>query len=110
VDRNNMGFFYHTFGIAWAGTWSKNPGDPPKPYPYGMPNTYMFQVQPRPLNYSQCGAAGNCCNNWTTQTGHPTMNVAMGDGSVKAVSRSVSATSWSNAMMHNDQGAVGPDF
>jgi prepilin-type N-terminal cleavage/methylation domain-containing protein len=101
---------YHTFGLAWAGAWIKNPGDPVTNYPNGMPNTYMFQLRPLPKTFAQCPAGANCCDNWVVQTPHPVLNVAMADGSIKTVTAGVSSTTWSAAMQPNDGTALGPDW
>ena len=61
-------------------------------YTNGMPNTYMFQVQPLALTKAQCPAGSICCDNWVLQTPHTLMNVAMCDGSVRPVSPGLSKT------------------
>jgi hypothetical protein len=60
-----------------------------------------FQLQPRQ----------NVCDPYTTQGLHTAgQNVLMGDGSVKIVGGSVSATTWHAAITPNDKDVVGPDW
>ncbi len=72
--------------------------------PYGFPNpaitpdlNLMFQIRPHP---TKIGAAG--CNVLTAQTGHSAMNVALLDGSVRAVDANISASTWLSAMLPRD--------
>lgn len=63
--------FHHSFGMNW----------------YGEPNTYMFQSRPRKED----------CNSWRVQSMHgPDLMVALGDGSVRSISSSVSRSEVSN--------------
>jgi hypothetical protein len=104
-------YYYHTFGITWPlGFVSLTPSDPPQAYPNGYPNTFKFQVQPQPKTFALCPQGHECCNNWTTQTPHVVMNVAMADGAVRAVNGRVSASTWSRAMMPNDREELGYDW
>jgi prepilin-type N-terminal cleavage/methylation domain-containing protein len=61
-------WWYHDFGINW----------------YGQSDTYMFQIRPK------MGICPTCCDNWRGQTGHSVYEVAMVDGSVKAISPRIS--------------------
>ncbi len=61
-------------------------------FSYGMPNTFLFQV--RPLT--------TACSRWQAQTPHITMNVAVMDGSVRAVQGSVSQDTWSRLLLPRD--------
>ncbi len=71
-------------GPVWAGTDYKN----------GFPNHLMFQVQPKPLAFEDCPIGEDCCNNWTTQTGHEAMPIALADGSCRMVTRGISMDTW----------------
>jgi type II secretory pathway pseudopilin PulG len=115
VDYSQM------FGITWRGGYGGggNPQeavDPSNPSAHGwgngLPNTYMFQFQPLLNDHPSCPnpAGDTCCNNWAAQTPHLVMNVAMGDGSIKAVGNSISSTTWSRAMKPNDLLPNGPDW
>src|SRR5207253_8357860 len=66
--------YYSAFGLDW----------------YGIGNTQMFQIRPLPLDFPQCPPGKECCDNWRAQTGHTAMQVALADGSVRAVSSSIS--------------------
>jgi prepilin-type N-terminal cleavage/methylation domain-containing protein len=105
-------YTFHNFGITWPGAFGNAPdtSQPQQSWPDGMPNTFMFQVQPQALPNSQCPANRQCCNNWTVQTPHIVLNAAMADGSVKAVAGTVSSTTWSRAMTPNDGQALGGDW
>jgi prepilin-type N-terminal cleavage/methylation domain-containing protein/prepilin-type processing-associated H-X9-DG protein len=47
----------------------------------------------------------------TSQSGHPgTMNVLLGDGSVRGLSPSISTVTWTNALMPNDGNTLGRDW
>ena len=66
---------------------------------YGLPNTLMFQTQP-PL---VCNAqVTNCCDEWRSQTAHTANPVAMVDGSVRSVFRTVDQTTWSRLLLPRD--------
>jgi hypothetical protein len=103
----------HHFGITWTGgegTGPFNTSPPGTGWGNGMPNFFMFQFQPRILTVAQCPPGADCCNNWTVQTPHVVMNVAMGDASIKPVSSNIMATTWARAMNPNDRQANGPDW
>jgi len=60
-----------------------------------------FQVAPNP----------SACNWYVTQGGHTgTMNVGLGDGSVRQVSAQISATTWYLACTPNDGNPLGADW
>ncbi len=104
---------YHSFGLTWAlpnATVDMGYGDEQVNYPNGMPNTLPFQVRPRPLSVEDCPVGTECCNNWKAQTGHTTMNVVMGDGSVRSVSDSLSPQTWNRLLMPRDGQAVSGDW
>jgi prepilin-type N-terminal cleavage/methylation domain-containing protein/prepilin-type processing-associated H-X9-DG protein len=95
----------HNFGLTSslnAGQLDPSTNNPPINYGNGMPNTFMFQIQPSPQPYSSCPTGGNCCNNWVAQSGHTAMNVAMADGSVRTLSGSVAQSSWNYLLQPQD--------
>ncbi len=71
-------------------------------YPYGLPNTFMFQVRPLPDPEVNCPAGAQCCERWKVQTPHRTMNVALCDGSVRSLSASIDQTTWSLLLLPRD--------
>jgi hypothetical protein len=77
---------------------------------YGYPNTWRFQVRPRALGFNRCPQGEDCCNRWVAQTPHAAMNVALLDGSVRAVVGSVSTPTWSSALLPSDGLILGPDW
>jgi prepilin-type N-terminal cleavage/methylation domain-containing protein len=91
-------WWYHDFGINW----------------YGQGDTYMFQIRPR------MGICPTCCDNWRGQTGHSVYQVAMADGSVKAISPSISnnenwttyaeTMTWDRLMLPRDGMPLGSDY
>jgi hypothetical protein len=68
----------------------------------GYPNTWMFQVRPRPRPYDQCPTGSDCCNRWVAQSPHATMNVALMDGSVRTVAGGLSREAWRRALRPRD--------
>jgi len=59
----------------------------------------------------QTGPSAANCNWYVTQGGHSgTMNVGLGDGSVKGVSNSISTTTWFNACTPSDGNPLGADW
>jgi prepilin-type N-terminal cleavage/methylation domain-containing protein len=78
-------------------------------YPYGLPNTFLFQVRPS-LQSSPCPAGQVCCERWLAQTPHQAMNVALMDGSVCSVSGSVSQDTWTRLLLPRDGKPVGTDW
>jgi prepilin-type N-terminal cleavage/methylation domain-containing protein len=81
-------WYYHTFGLDW----------------YQQGNTLMFQERPG------TGTCPTCCDNWRAQTGHASMNVAMGDGSVRSVSSGISQATWTQALLPRDGQPLGSDW
>jgi prepilin-type N-terminal cleavage/methylation domain-containing protein len=97
-------------GQGWSGmTWADgNPNDGPFPngnghsgygaigyYEFGNPNTTsMFQIKPTPWN--------SACDYSRASTAHETIMAGLGDGSVRACSASISATTWLLALIPND--------
>jgi len=59
----------------------------------------------------QTGPSPNNCNWYVTQGGHTgSMNVGLGDGSVKGVSSSMSTTTWNFACTPSDGNVLGTDW
>jgi prepilin-type N-terminal cleavage/methylation domain-containing protein len=98
-------------GPGWGGYWPDPAWAIPLFSPGGQYNlngeafyTYnglTFQVRP---------TQGNCVHQ-VLQTGHTgTMQVGMGDGSVRGVSPSISVPTWWNACMPNDGNPLGSDW
>ena len=97
----------HNFGLTFSLASHKidpGPGAVPVNHANGFPNpsqdpslNFLFQVRPHP---TATGAQG--CNSLTVQTPHQTLNVAMGDGSVRTLSSQCTAPSWLAAMLPRD--------
>jgi prepilin-type N-terminal cleavage/methylation domain-containing protein/prepilin-type processing-associated H-X9-DG protein len=78
-------WFYHNFGLDW----------------YGQPNQLMFQDRPQE----------QLCDNWRAQSGHTGgMNVALADGSVRAVTPAISQTTWTRALLPRDNLPLDSDW
>jgi prepilin-type N-terminal cleavage/methylation domain-containing protein len=59
----------------------------------------------------QASPSVSACNWYVLQSGHTgTMNVGLGDGSVKGVSANISAGTWAQACTPNDGGVLGSDW
>lgn len=105
---------YHNFGLTWAlpnGTQlDLGSGPQAVSFPNGMPNQSMFQVRPLSKSASQCQTGQECCNNWKAQTAHSSMNVALADGSVRAVSGGISQQTWDRALLPRDGEVLGSDW
>jgi type II secretory pathway pseudopilin PulG len=81
---------------------------------YGQGNTYMFQIRP------QLDTCPTCCDNWRGQTGHAAYQVAMADGSVRAISPGIShnenwttyaeTMTWDRLMLPRDGQPIGNDY
>ena len=99
-----------TLGLTWAlgqgalgsGTGGGTSGRPKTGYSLGMPNSFMYQIQPRPLTFVQCPAGAICCNPWVAQTQHGALPVAMGDGSVRTLRDNINPDTWNRLMMPRD--------
>jgi hypothetical protein len=87
-------WYYHNFGLDW----------------YQKPNTFIFQLRPSVKSKPQCPTGLECCDNWRAQTPHSAMNVALADGSVRPVDRSISQTTWDNALLPTDGYVLGSDW
>jgi hypothetical protein len=88
----------YTFGIDWNGNaWSWNP-------PPNGTLPVMFQSQP-------ClGSGPTCCNNYTVQSGHKSLNVALVDGSVRPLQQGMSLQTFFNAMQPNSNLRLADDW
>jgi hypothetical protein len=62
----------------------------------------MFQIRPLPRAVGSCPAGADCCNSLTAQTGHTTMNVALGDGSVRTFKAGMDPAMWRRALLPRD--------
>jgi len=79
-------------------------------YPYGMPNTFLFQTQPLTTALSNCPAGATCCDYWLAQTPHSEgMTVGMADGSVRLVTSTVSQNTW-NCLLQPADGQPSPEW
>jgi prepilin-type N-terminal cleavage/methylation domain-containing protein len=98
---------YHNFGITpglGSATVTGAGGLLPEGfynYPNGLPNTFLFQVQPSVAPHP-CPPGQVCCERWLAQTPHQVMNVALVDGSVHSVAGSVSQGTWTLLMLPRD--------
>jgi prepilin-type N-terminal cleavage/methylation domain-containing protein len=105
---------YHNFGLT-PGIGGITLVGPPSGYPAGvinagngMPNTMMFQTQPKGLN---CPAGDpDCCDNWRAQTPHDGMTIGMGDGSTRSIYSTVSQTTWNALLLPRDGHTPGGDW
>jgi hypothetical protein len=104
---------YHSFGLTWGlsnATVDIGNGDVQVNFPNGMPNTIPFQVRPLAKSVEDCPMGGNCCNNWTTQTGHDAMNVVLTDGSVRALGAGVTPQTWAQLLRPRDGQVISQDW
>lgn len=67
----------------------------------GYPACGLFQVRPNYLTG---------CDAKFAQTPHHAMNVALGDGSVRAVSGTIKPATWANVCDPRDGAILGPDW
>ena len=75
------------------------------PNPSLNPNLiFNFQIRPSPTS---TGADG--CDNLTVQSGHQTLQIAMGDGSVRSVSPSLDINTWAFLLLPMDGNPVSLD-
>jgi prepilin-type processing-associated H-X9-DG protein len=89
---------------AWAWNTLANSGDPWSSPTFGGENAGIGAFNSGGHKFShnsvafQAGPSVQACNWYVTQGGHSgTMNVGLGDGSVRGVSQSVNVTTWVNA-------------
>jgi len=69
---------------------------------------YQPMIQPPIYNYSPSGLQP--AHPFYPTTGHPVLMVGLMDGSVRAVSQSITATTWNNALMPADGNPLGADW
>ena len=108
----------HNFGITYSlaqATIDANGNTVSVANANGAPNpttdlNLMFQVRPLPKSRAQCPAGRECCNNLTVQSGHRTLNVALADGSVRTVSKSISLDTWRRALQPADGESMDSDW
>lgn len=108
--RVSPGPFGHFFGITWPLSSGAFGATPTKTYSYGMPNTLMFQVRPMPMTRASCPTGEDCCSPLSAQTPHLAMPVVMIDGSVHAISGTVSQTTWNYLLQPRDARVIGDDY
>jgi len=77
--------------------------------PNGVPNTMMFQVKPFAGSSDANPDNQDCCHRWRAQTPHQAMNVFMGDGSARKLTKNTSINTWALLLLPAD-GKVIPDF
>lgn len=71
--------------------------------PYGLPNTFMFQYQPRTTALASCPANTVCCDSVLAQTPHAAgMTVAMADGSVQTIAPGIAPSTWNYLLLPQD--------
>jgi type II secretory pathway pseudopilin PulG len=104
---------YHSLGLTWSlnnAIVDDGSGEKRVDFPRGMPNTYLFQIRPRPRDTADCGDGSDCCNNWRAQTGHDYLNAAMADGSIREFSRGTTQRVWDHALLPRDGPLPGWDW
>jgi prepilin-type N-terminal cleavage/methylation domain-containing protein len=82
--------------------------------PRGFPNPsanpeliFLYQIKPYPAPPSTCPRGAECCNSLTVQSGHPTLNVALADGSVRSLGPGLSLNTWRQALLPRDGEVLG---
>lgn len=118
---NGLGYQgVHNFGLTWylsnySVTVNGVNSGPLRPN--GTPNPDLstgfvipFQIRPLPKAHAACPAGKECCDNLTVQSGHMVLNVAMADGSVRSLSRSISTDTWVKLMLPNDGPPTNSDW
>jgi hypothetical protein len=71
---------------------------------------FMFQIRPSIKAFSTCPAGTECCDDWTIQSGHAVLHVALADGSVRAVNRGITDETWRRALLPRDGETLGGDW
>jgi prepilin-type N-terminal cleavage/methylation domain-containing protein len=136
VGGGNSGNYFQP---QWAGYWGGNFGtdDSGTFGGFGWVNLYNYKHYAAPYNYGATSATGAGsdpfywggpnfsqgsvgfqvaptlpnCNGYVTQGAHPgTMQVGLGDGSVRGVNGSMSTTTWVNACNPFDGNPLGSDW
>jgi len=105
---------------AWAWDTLVNGGDPWSSPTYGAWNDQIWNMNADGAGFDdvntqsigfQVGPSPQACNWYVTQGGHTgTMQVGLGDGSVRGVSTNVSLATWLNACQPADGNALGSDW
>jgi len=102
---------------AWAWNTIQNGGDPWSSPTFGAQNDGIYQMNYGGAQFSsgsigfQAGPRAQQCNWYVTQGGHTSsMQVALGDGSVRGVASGVSVTTWVRACTPNDGQPLGTDW
>jgi prepilin-type N-terminal cleavage/methylation domain-containing protein len=102
---------------AWAWNTMRNGGDCWSSPTFGSAQAgiYNMNCNGAETNYSgvgfQAGPSIQACNWYVTQGAHSgSMQVGLGDGSVRGVSGSMSVTTWANACNPNDGTPLGSDW
>jgi prepilin-type N-terminal cleavage/methylation domain-containing protein len=102
---------------AWAWNTMLNGGDCWTSPTFGAQNDGIGQMNCGGATFSsgnvafQAGPSAQACNWYVTQGGHDgTMQVGLGDGSVRGVSASMSVTTWVQACTPNDANVLGSDW
>jgi len=102
---------------AWAWNTMRNGGDCWSSPTFGAQQDGIGQMNCAGAEYNYSGVAfqggpsAQACNWYVTQGGHSgSMNVGLGDGSVRNVSASMSVTTWTNACTPNDGQPLGSDW
>jgi prepilin-type N-terminal cleavage/methylation domain-containing protein len=111
---HNFGLTYalqdHQIQVAGQDPVSlRNPNGFPNPS-LNPPVNVLFQIKPLPLKPGSCPSGRECCSSLTVQTGHSALNIVLGDGSVRTVSRDISPETWYRAMQPRDGGVLGSDW
>jgi type II secretory pathway pseudopilin PulG len=98
-ELHNFGLTTNLFSFTFTSA-GYLPVGVPYWHPFGLPNTFLFQVQPAP---GQCDALKG-------QTPHRMYHVALADGSVRSLAPSISQTTWTRAMLPRDGQPLGNDW
>jgi type II secretory pathway pseudopilin PulG len=98
-EKHNFGLTTSLYNYTFT-----SPGYLPVGVPYyhvfGLPNTFMFQVQPQP---GQCDAL-------KAQTPHRVFHCALADGSVRSLAPGISQLTWNYALLPRDGQPLGSDW
>jgi prepilin-type N-terminal cleavage/methylation domain-containing protein len=102
---------------GWAWNTIRNGGDCWTSPTFGaqQDGIYNMNCSGAQTNYGgiafQAGPSAQSCNWYVTQGGHTgTMQVGLGDGSVRSVTASITVATWTNACNPNDGNPLGSDW
>ncbi len=102
---------------AWAWNTIRNGGDPWSSPTFGSSQAGIWQMNADGAQFSygntpfQAGPSAQQCNWWVTQGGHTgSMQVGLGDGSIRSVSPSLSLTTWTRACNPSDGNVLGSEW